>query len=333
MIPENIIIRSLQKTATAEEEAQLNEWLNEDPQHIAHYFQLEEIWNARKELPRETIRQGWEKLHEAIATQPWQNPKPFIPRKSSSSLWLRYAAAVFAGILIASAIWMNFPAGTDELPPQEMIVQHVVHNSTGVQSIQLPDQSEIWLNENSKLVYPDQFTGKQREVTLEGRAFFDIRKNKNQPFIVHAGTINVEVTGTEFFIESLSIAETSVTLISGGVNISYADEKNERVSEMLIPGQQAVIQSGKLNIVETDKNYYLAWKDGVYRFKDEPLENIAAMIEKRFGLQIRMADSLRKKRFTGRIASEEEVEDVFRTFNKSYPLEYKITGKSITIHE
>ncbi len=71
-IPENIIIRSIQRNASEEELKVLKDWLAENEKHSAFYFQLEEIWSARKTLPEEEIRQGWEMLEKQIEQQPKQ---------------------------------------------------------------------------------------------------------------------------------------------------------------------------------------------------------------------------------------------------------------------
>lgn len=331
-IHEEIIVRSLQKTATAEELEILNEWLKKDRKNADYYFQLETIWYSKEKLPGEMVREGWERLSEDIEKSQRIPVTPFS-RKPNPLIWLRYIAAVFIGILIASAALITFLPGEPE--KQDLLIQHVVYNQTGVQLLILPDSSVVWMNENAKISYPEVFAKGKREVSFEGKAYFDVRKKPDQPFVVHVGAIEIEVTGTEFFVESVSAGEDLVTLVSGGVTLNSKDRKGQNLSTPLLPGQQASIDklNGDIRIAAIDTGYYLTWKDGTYRFEDEPLETISALLEKRFDLEIQVASSLKRKRFTGRITSGEKIEDVLVTINKSYPVKYRIAGRTVTISE
>lgn len=328
-ISEEIIIRSIQRTASEEELNILSRWLGEDKKNSVFYFQLEEIWNAGKNLSEETIHQGWHMLAKQIEKQPQQH---IVLKNNPKVVWWRYVAAVFIGVLVATAIWFAIPT-KDIL--QHSIVQNVVYNKSGVQSIVLPDYSEVWLNENSRLSYPEEFSQNKRLVDLSGKAYFDIRKDTEKPFFVQIGKVMIEVTGTEFFVETVYEEKSSVTLISGKVNLNYTDSNGKPISMPLISGQQAHINSmdATVEIESVDTDYYTAWKDGTYRFTDERLEKIAAMLAQHYDLEICVASSLKNKRFTGRVTSDENIEDILKSIGKSYPVSYRIIDKLVRIIE
>lgn len=334
IIPDEIIIRSLQQTASAEDVEILNHWLKEDRKNVAYYFQLEEIWSSKEKVSEEAIHENWKRLSIDIEALSNKEMHPIQSRQSTGLNWLRYIAAVFIGICIASVIWMNMPSRQYTQEP-EVIVQNTVYNLTGVKSVLLPDSSEVWLNENTQITYPEKFSSNLRKVVLDGKAFFDIRKNQEKPFIVRTGITDVEVTGTAFLVESAQNEETLVTLISGGVNLIHKDKDGKEEKTALIPGQQATINksSGAIYITHVDTYYYIAWKDGIYRFNDEPLDKIIGSLAKRFDLNIQIASSLKNKRFTGRVTFEDNILDFLSTISKSYPIKYKITGNTIQIHE
>lgn len=333
-IPEKIIIRNLRNNATEEEIRQLNEWLRQDKNNVALYGRLEELWASRKYPEPETIREGWAKLYEDLKKTPQIKPIPLVQNKNTSrTLWIRYAAALFIGILISSAIW--WAAQPEKQQKQELLVQNIVHNKNGVQEILLPDHSEVFLNGDTRLIYPEKFTDNRRCVQLEGDAYFDIRKNVEKPFIIHTGSIEIEVTGTEFFIETCSADTTSIILISGSVNVSCESERGEKSTIGLLPGQRAMIDkiNGSMATSLEDTLYYKAWKDGTYRFTDKPLEEISRLIAKRFNLDIQIASSLRTKRFTGRITSDDDIRSILSTIKTSYPIQYQISEETIRIYE
>ena len=333
-ITEEIIVRSIQKVATPEELVILNKWLKEEEKNIAYYCQLEEIWNSGKDLPEETIRKGWQMLAGEIAARPQKEQPLMIPVKKRKFAWLRYTAAMLIGVLIASAVWITLSDTPKELQ-QQILVQNVVYNKTGVQSVVLPDHSEVWINEESQITYPEKFTGQTRLVSLEGKAYFDIREDSEKPFIVQIGDVEIEVTGTEFFVESVLEEQSYITLISGSVNLNYKNSEDKKLSTPLTPGKQARINrlDGSVEIEDIDTDYYVAWKDGTYRFTDEPLERIVPLLAKRFDLDIHITPSLKNKRFTGRVVPGENIEDILKSVGKSYPIKYRISGKTVYIAE
>lgn len=333
-VPEEIIIKALQKTASEEEMQLLNSWLRKDKQHIALYCEMEEIWNSKNRLTEETIQEGWHKLYRDMKAGQQKETPILLPQRQTRFLWMRYVAAVFIGILIGSAAWISFQP--KEAPIQkELLVQNKVYNQNGVQTIVLPDSSEVWLNENSSISYPEQFEDKERLVSLIGNAYFDIQKNTTQPFVVRIGKVNVKVTGTEFFIESATQNNTLITLISGSVDLNYENEKGESISSSLLPGQQADISklNGKVLITDVDTDYYVAWKDGTYRFTDDPLDEIVSFLARHYDLNIQIAPSLQKKRFTGRVTSTDTLPDVLKVISESFPIKYRITGKVVEISD
>ena len=333
-IAEEIITRSIQKIATPEELSILNKWLREREENIAYYCQLEEIWNSRKSLPQEVIQSGWQMLSGEIAARQ-QKEQPFIfPVKKRKFVWLRYAAAMFFGVLITSAVWMTL-SNISKDSHQDILVQNIVYNKTGVESLVLPDHSEVWINEETRITYPEKFTGTTRSVALEGKAYFDIRKDPETPFIVQIGNVDIEVTGTEFFVESVLEEQSYITLISGSISLNYKNREGEKKSIPLASGEQARIDqlNGSVEIENIDTSFYVAWKDGTYRFTDEYLERIVPLLAKRFDLDIYIAPSLKNKRFTGRVIPGENIEDVLNSIGKSYPIRYRISEKNIYIGE
>lgn len=331
-IIEEIIVRSIQKTITREEQEILNLWLKEDKENIEFYFQLEEIWNFNKKLSEEHIQQGFNRLFEEIIEHPQEKISINSLRKKQKPLWIFYAAAMLVGILIGSSVWGLFKSS--DKASSHLVVQNTIYNKSGVEAITLPDSSVIWLNEESKLSYPEAFSSGRRVVSLEGKAYFNINKDAEKPFIVKLNNVEVEVTGTQFFIDHNNTTEAIVTLISGGVNLNY-NKNEEAFSTFIRPGEQFRFNSVEniATVEEVDTEFYVAWKDGTYRFNDQPLEKITSILSKYFELNIEVAPSLKQKRFTGRVMPNENIEDVLELFRNSYPVKYEKTKDRIYITE
>jgi ferric-dicitrate binding protein FerR (iron transport regulator) len=327
LIQEHIIIRALRKTANEEDERQLNDWLRESPANVEFYCRLQTIWDSGNMHNQEIVSREWADLYRKISVAKSKRRLP---------AWVHYAAAVFTGILIASGIVMFALRNSEQEPLIQQSIQNIAFNNAGVQKLILPDSSVVWLNESTRLSYPEKFSGDKRMVSLEGKVFFEIRKDEGKPFVVQTNNVDVQVTGTTFFVESENECNTVVTLVSGGVTVYVKDEKGKTVnSTKLVPGQQAEVNknNSQLSVANVDTNYFVLWKDGTYRFTNEPLEMIAKQLSRHYGMKIELSKGLKNKRFTGRITQDLKINDVMEIINKSHPVKYSIEKNTFYIRE
>ena len=129
----------------------------------------------------------------------------------------------------------------------------------------LCDGTEVWLNANSKLVYPTAFIEKERTVFLEGEAYFKVTKD-TKPFIVKTDYLQTKVLGTEFNVKSYTAEDSHVTLISGKVQVR--SHENTRFVD-LEPGKDAILLSnGQFEVKEVNSEAYTYWKDGYFYFDE-----------------------------------------------------------------
>lgn len=136
----------------------------------------------------------------------------------------------------------------------------------------LCDGIEVWLNANSRLMYPTAFVEKERTVYLEGEAYFKVAPNKQQPFIVKTPNIQTRVLGTEFNVRSYSAEDSHVVLIAGKVEV--CNTKGGRYTA-ITPGEDAHLQAdGNFILTEVELDSYIYWKDGYFYFDDVPLREI-----------------------------------------------------------
>ena len=138
----------------------------------------------------------------------------------------------------------------------------------------LADGSQVWLNAESSLTYPETFATDKREVFLTGEAYFEIKSAQKSPFIVHAGEMRLQVLGTSFNIKAYKDEETiTTTLITGKVEQFYPKIQQQI---LLTPSQQSTYnrtnQKLKTQIVNTSEA--LAWREGKIIANDERLEDI-----------------------------------------------------------
>ncbi|MGM9713084.1 MAG: FecR domain-containing protein [Prevotella sp.] len=148
----------------------------------------------------------------------------------------------------------------------------------------LADGSEVWMNNDCRLTYPNRFTGKERRVRIEGEAYFKVAPDKEHPFIVMAGGMQVRVYGTEFNIRSYGSGDSHVTLIKGSVAV-----RSRSHEARLQPGQDAKLNEDEsFGIAQIDTESYIFWRDGFFYFDDIPLEAIMQDIGRWYNMTVVM---------------------------------------------
>lgn len=135
----------------------------------------------------------------------------------------------------------------------------------------LPDGTHVWLNADSKISFPERFTGNDRKVKIEGEAYFDVTKDAKHPFIISTDYFTTTVHGTSFNVNAYSAKTAGVALVTGSVSVKSNDGKELRI----VPGQLACIGTqGKIEVKNVDVYPLTQWKDGFFYFDNERLVDI-----------------------------------------------------------
>lgn len=156
-----------------------------------------------------------------------------------------------------------------------------------VYSMQLPDGSQVWLNADTRLVFPPTFDGsKERRVRLDGEAYFKVAKDAEHPFIVEMGNTYAKVLGTEFNVRNVENEVTHVTLVSGSVEVG-----NHKKSTLLRPGKDAQIDgNGSIILKDVDVDPYIYWKNGSFYFDNASIDRILTDIGRWYNVTIKLED-------------------------------------------
>jgi len=201
----------------------------------------------------------------------------------------------------------------------------------------LSDGTKIHLNAGSSLKYPVKFIhGKERQVFLEGEAFFDVAKDAKHPFIVNSNKLNIRVLGTSFNINSYPEDDNiNTVLVEGSVSIYPEDESyKNNTSSLLKPGYKASWNKNKkeINLDKVDTNIYTAWTKGKLIFLDMPFKNIRKKLERKYNVKIINNNEILENNTYNAVFDIETIEQVLETLNENFPIEYKIIENQITIY-
>ncbi|SHJ80144.1 FecR family protein [Tangfeifania diversioriginum] len=188
----------------------------------------------------------------------------------------------------------NTVAGSNQHHPQkapEMNQLVIPYGKTS--EIILPDGTKAFLNAGSRLVYPEFFVDKTREVFLVGEAFFDVTHDENNPFIVQTTDVRIKVLGTSFNVSAYpsdKIIETVLT--KGKVMLEQNSTRLFDESIEMVPGQLAAFDKTKREAIlnKVDIENYTLWKDGLLKFESSDLSRVIKKLERFYNIRFSYQD-------------------------------------------
>lgn len=152
----------------------------------------------------------------------------------------------------------------------------------GQYQIILSDGTHVWLNAASSLTYPSSFTGNIREVSITGEVYFDVAKNKDQPFIVKVNGVVNSVTGTSFNISAYSDEQAMrTTLVTGGLRVI-----GHQKEVLLKPGQQAVVSNKNMSVSSVNTDEYTAWLNNEFSLENKDLKSIMKEVSRWYNVDV-----------------------------------------------
>lgn len=239
---------------------------------------------------------------------------------------LKYAAIILFAIGTWS-IYQNYNYSntigatqtTIEVPPGQRT--HII----------LPDGTGVWLNAETRLSYPADFSVKNRKVELRGEGFFEVTSDDKNPFIVKTTLMSVTVLGTKFNVKSYDDEDSFVSLMEGKVEIVTSDEANRVTLE---PNDHATISlageillSKRLAIENIN-----TWTSGEFNYLNATLIDIAKDLQRRFNVKIKISnEELAYKVFTYSAEEFTTLDQILRHLKATKELDYKRDKDEITI--
>lgn len=188
----------------------------------------------------------------------------------------------------------------------EMVYNTVVVPFGKRTQITLSDNSQVWLNSGSKLIYPARFASDKREVYLEGEAIFEVTHNKEYPFHVLTHDVEVKVLGTVFDLSAYLDEKITRTVLEQG-SVEMKSNSNSLFGSSkttLVPGTMGTYNSGSNGITQTqvDTKLYTSWREGYISCEKQSLGDIIKKISRYYNVSINLNDkSLANETFTGNL--------------------------------
>jgi ferric-dicitrate binding protein FerR (iron transport regulator) len=298
--PEEISLELLTKyfagECTGGDKELIHSWILADKKNERLIFSLKKLWDvAGFENVNIDTNAAWENVCEKIDSDFEIKHKisfPFVKTITFLPVLQRIAAVAAVLLIIIGGYVSLQKTGIFSKQKNLITVWNERKTLAGEKSvINFSDGTKITLNGNSKLRYSNNASYKNREVYLEGEAFFEVARDTSKPFIVHCKNISTTVLGTKFNISAYSTEkEIAISLVEGKVNVSENKMNYDNKLATLQPNQQFLYSTSKetYNIKEFDIDKIIGWKDNLLKFKDETLENVFIHLERAYGVKFEL---------------------------------------------
>ncbi|MBN9380937.1 MAG: FecR domain-containing protein [Chitinophagaceae bacterium] len=282
--------------------------------------------------------------------------RPIHPRKK----YLRYAA-VAAGILavVLTSVLLMYRTSPSEKEKPSLAITDIETDS--LRKIQLIDGTLVWLNAGSKLHYATDFGQHLREIFLEGEAYFEVKSDKEHPFLVHTQGLTTRVLGTKFNVKAYNPKAIEVTLVEGKVMLTAARATAKTgVTTMdtlfLAPNEKALFAGDKLrsditgssptikhpssandtHLTTTSLSKHMvanalavtSWRTGELEFDHEPLSSVLETFNRKLHVTIKAAPELEDQTVTLKV-TDEPLDEILFEITRQIKRTRTVGGKQV----
>lgn len=196
----------------------------------------------------------------------------------------------------------------------------------------LADGSKVHLNSGTKMEFPTIFSGKKREINVEGEIFIEVMQQNNTPFVIHTPHSQITVHGTSFNVSSYSEdTRESVVLVNGSVEV-----RSENSTIQLQPNEMAEIENGSILRKQVDVSDYIGWTSGYIQLNKTPLHEVLKKIGRYYNVKFQYDPGmdLYDQTCSGKLFLSDNLNDVLESFSKMTYLQYdKQNDKTIFIRQ
>jgi transmembrane sensor len=355
--PEALLIRCLDGSASDTDYSQAWEWIQQNEQNKRYYEQMRDVWLSASVIgpgDENGTELSWIRFKNSHLNQP--DHRELTGRQMLSARLnpiFRIAAAMVIAFLIGGVTSWLFSHHHKDGDPGLCVIEA----PRGAKSfITLPDGTRIWLNAGSKISYQRNYNQQNRNITLEGEAYFNVSKNKDLPFFVYSSGLAIRAIGTSFNVKAYpdeDIIET--TLVEGKISIESTGKTGRKEKIFIEPNQKASFykvsshfhvepgitqseskpgnQETKIARIKVTRKVnteiYTSWKDKRWVFKKQKMSDFAVILERLYDVKIIFKDEELKQYSLSGSFEEENLEQVLKAIQLTVPMDYTIQHKEV----
>lgn len=281
------------------------------------------LMSSTRKMPDYKVEKSYHELHSRISSK--QNFLKLYP-------YLRYAAMVVL-LLSISSIMFYLGKQNTIAPEQEIKYTSVIADTGQISKVILPDSSVVWLNSGTKLTYDNNFSLNNRNLTLSGQAFLEVKKNRNLPLVVASGNLRVKVLGTRFDVNAYPDNNMIKVILETG-KIELLNSKDKSFNYQLNPGEMAEYdyQTGSIKIKTVESQNFINWKEGELIFVDTPMSEVIKRLERKFNIKIEVENPRVYKSVFNAKFKNESLKEILDYIHFSCPVSYRLIPEGGNTH-
>lgn len=301
----------------AEEKEQLETWIKEDPEREKKVQALYVIWEESGSLPYQLdVEKSWNTLSwnmdrlDRESRAAFQNNlgnelqvnrhklytqlHHFKKRRRVGSVTRQVVMAAVAATVLLTAGLFTFNNYSAEIGESLGSREFVARNGEQL-NFKLNDGSNVILHAGSRLEIPLQFNEKDRELFLEGEAYFEVAHNAAKPFTVHSESSQIRVLGTKFLVQAWSDTRNQVEVVVADGKVAFGSDRESDTSDgtevILTRNQRGILANNKVTVLDNaDMDWYMGWTRGTLIFNDRQLREIIPKLERWYDVEIKTKD-------------------------------------------
>ncbi len=301
------------------------------PDHIMEEFSR---WLVEHEGDEETeyiMLKKWEEYSGSMFDKKDLNGLKDIRKNIRSAGKSGKCRTIAAFVMTVAFFALGYFVSGIRQTPTDMITLVTAKNNIG--SFILPDGTKVWLSGNSRLTYPETFSGTDRQVSLSGEGFFEVIKDCERPFTVKMNNIDIEVLGTSFgAVNRMDKGHEEVILKTGSVKIS--GEALEQ-SITLKPNQMLSYSSydGTPEVKDVNAHDTCRWYEECLVFDNVRFGDIMTNIGRRFNVDVKLLTSVPMDKRMSMTIANENLGATIDLIAALLPIRYEIVGNTIIIKD
>ncbi len=327
-----LIAKQFAGEISEKEAGQLGDWLKASSENEKLFNDLKAEWE-NLDL-KSSISDKSRVLNNVKSRIKAEEQDKKVTKKLFSRSWYHIAASVIALISISAIAWHQVQDPFSILNTMGYEVNEC--NPGHQKELMLADGTHIFLNGDSRIKYKRNFTGNERNVFLQGEAFFNVARNEQKPFVIGLKKAEVKVLGTSFNVKAYpedKKMETSV--LTGKVAFTHTQGmlKKKQESMYLVPGQKGVVDRSNKSFdkLQVDNEKDVAWINKNLHFENTTLLEITRTLYRMYGVNFKFTDgSLKDLRITANFENE-KLEEVIKILEMTSEFSYKMENNLVIL--
>lgn len=291
----NLIYRELDGLITAVEAGELRAWEAESPENKRFADELRDAWQSAEAVmahPEVDLDTEFDALTDQLGDDWDAEVVPFVPEEREEEVlppakpkrridWLAIGTA-------AAAIFILYWTVGDFLLNPDKPITSKYFAEDEVKTVTLPDGSVVTLNLSSQLEFTEAKEKGERQVKLNGEAYFEVAKDENHPFIITSGPVEIRVLGTKFNLRNYTSDKSATLRVSEGrVQFGFVAGGNPQVVNA---GEVVKANFGDQSF---DKDRFsgqntASWRNDKLVFEDMKLSDAAKDIEELYDIKLKI---------------------------------------------